>query len=281
MLLLTSTADKIQVITDTASLVNVHASWVDHNAGTITPGRANTVINSITTTDVVASPAASTQRNVQTLTVKNRDSSVAVVTIQHTDGTTIAQLYSGVLLAGDQLIFMDGVGFQLTGSIDTQARQRLNTDFTTVSATTALVSGLSKVLSIGSWAFRHSIVYRSSIGSVGLKIAVNFTGTAGFFVANYRWVDSSNTTSTSPSQNSTTAGGTIMSAWSARAPSTAGFVGVGVDAINADMLMIIEGLINVTTGGNIEVWAACETAVGSPTVTISAGSALWLEAYGA
>jgi hypothetical protein len=218
---------------------------------------------------------------VQTLTVKNRDSSVAVVTIQHTDGTTIAQLYSGVLLAGDQLIFMDGVGFQLTGSIDTQARQRLNTDFTTVSATTALVSGLSKVLSIGSWAFRHSIVYRSSIGSVGLKIAVNFTGTAGFFVANYRWVDSSNTTSTSPSQNSTTAGGTIMSAWSARAPSTAGFVGVGVDAINADMLMIIEGLINVTTGGNIEVWAACETAVGSPTVTISAGSALWLEAYGA
>lgn len=62
MINLASTSDKLQVVTDVAgSDIRVHASWVDLNGTTVTPGRTNTPgITTATTTDVVASPAAST-----------------------------------------------------------------------------------------------------------------------------------------------------------------------------------------------------------------------------
>lgn len=66
MLLLTSTSDKIQVVTSASGDIDVHATWLDSASGTVTPGRTNTVaIATATTTDVVAAPAASTYRNVQ------------------------------------------------------------------------------------------------------------------------------------------------------------------------------------------------------------------------
>jgi len=64
MLLLTSTSDIVRLITGAAaSTIEVHTSYVDVNGTTITPGRTNTRITTATTTTIVASPAASTQRN--------------------------------------------------------------------------------------------------------------------------------------------------------------------------------------------------------------------------
>lgn len=112
MLLLTSTSDLIQVVTGSAVTTDVHASWADHSAGTITPGRTNTAITTAATTTVVASPGASTQRNVQTLTVRNKHaSSSQAVTVRHTDGTTIVELHNCTLAAGESLHFVDGRGF--------------------------------------------------------------------------------------------------------------------------------------------------------------------------
>jgi hypothetical protein len=42
MLLLTSTSGLVQVITDSASTINVHVSYMDNASGTITPLRTNT-----------------------------------------------------------------------------------------------------------------------------------------------------------------------------------------------------------------------------------------------
>ena len=123
MLLLTSVADKIQVITDTAVTTDVHASWVDYAAGAVTPGRKNSAITTATTTDVVPSPAASTQRNVKCLVVRNRhpvDS--VVVTVQHTDGSIVSELMRCTLLTWECLAFNDGTGFQIfesTGAVKT------------------------------------------------------------------------------------------------------------------------------------------------------------------
>ncbi len=112
MLLLTSTSDLVQVITDAAVTVDVHASWVDNASGTITPDRTNTAISTAATTTVVASPAASTQRNVQSLIISNRHASSAVnITVQHTDGATIARLYKVNLGANETMIYLDGVGW--------------------------------------------------------------------------------------------------------------------------------------------------------------------------
>lgn len=112
MLLLTSTSDKVQVITDATADVEVHASYVDYASGTITPARTNTAsITTATTTDVVASPGSSTQRNVKHLNVRNNHASTAVnVTVQHTDGTNVETLYKVNLTAGESLVFgADGI----------------------------------------------------------------------------------------------------------------------------------------------------------------------------
>jgi len=110
MLLLTSTSDLVRVVTDAAGDIEVHASYMDHSAGVFTPARTNTAsITTATTTTVVASPAASTQRNVKHLNIRNNHASQAVlVTVFHTDGTTQEDLFECTLLAGEALIFTQG-----------------------------------------------------------------------------------------------------------------------------------------------------------------------------
>ena len=106
MLLLTSTSDKVQVITGTAGAsIDVHASYVDNNSGTITPGRTNVVgISTATTTDIVGSPGSGVQRNVKGIYITNTSASVSTqVTVVHTDGTNVADLMGVTLLPGENL----------------------------------------------------------------------------------------------------------------------------------------------------------------------------------
>jgi len=111
MLLLTSATDVIQIVTGSAITLDVHASWVDNASGTITPGRTNTEIATAATTTVVTSPAAATQRNVQTMLVTNLSASAGQVTINYFDGTATVTLFSLSLLAGYTVQFAAGSGF--------------------------------------------------------------------------------------------------------------------------------------------------------------------------
>lgn len=106
MLNLASTLDIIRVITSAASDIEVHASWVDLSGTTVTPGRTNTPsILTATTTTVVASPAASTVRNVKALNVVNNSTSAAcTVTVEHTDGTNSVALMGFVMLPGENMM---------------------------------------------------------------------------------------------------------------------------------------------------------------------------------
>ena len=102
MIILASTSSKIQVITGSAvSTQQVHASWVDNAAGTITPGATNSLITGAATTDIVAAPLSSTYRNVKFISVRNSHAtSQNAITIQHTDGTNVVVLWYGILLGG-------------------------------------------------------------------------------------------------------------------------------------------------------------------------------------
>lgn len=112
MLLLTATTDKIQLTTSSAATVDVHASWIDNNAGTITTGRTNTAISSATTTDIVASPASSTTRNVKTLHIFNKDASTSCsVTVVFDQNSTDYLIWKQVLRAGECLEYVEGIGF--------------------------------------------------------------------------------------------------------------------------------------------------------------------------
>ena len=117
MLLLTSINDKLQIITGSAGDVRCHFSYVDNNAGTITPDRKNTSISTSTTTDVVLAPAASTQRNIKSGIIYNAHATVAnLVTVQHTDGTTIVVLEKVTLQPGEFIEFEENGGWTYENS---------------------------------------------------------------------------------------------------------------------------------------------------------------------
>jgi hypothetical protein len=114
MLLLTATTDKIQLVTGSAGTINFHASWVDNNAGTITPGRSNSAPTTATTTDVVAAPAASTQRNIKTLNIRNAHASNAnTLTVLFNDNGTTYELFKCTLAAQEILTYVEGLGWDI------------------------------------------------------------------------------------------------------------------------------------------------------------------------
>lgn len=107
-LFLTGTSDIIRVVTGSAADVDVHTSWVDVTTGpTYTVGRTNTTaITTATTTTIVGSPAASTQRSVRHINITNAHASATTtVTVQHYDGTTSEDLMGVSLLPGENLVF--------------------------------------------------------------------------------------------------------------------------------------------------------------------------------
>ena len=109
MILLTSTSDIVRIVTASAvSTISVHASYVDNNAGVITPGRTDTAITSAATTTVVGSPGASVQRNIKGLYIENNNATASnVVTVQHFDGTTSVDIISVTLLPGENLNYRE------------------------------------------------------------------------------------------------------------------------------------------------------------------------------
>lgn len=105
MIILASTSDIIRVVTSHAAQVEVHASFVDLNGTTVTPGRTNTLITTATTTTVVASPGASTVRNIKHLNITNDHVGQSCnVTVEHSDGTIVIELMQFVLLPGENMI---------------------------------------------------------------------------------------------------------------------------------------------------------------------------------
>ena len=105
MLLLTSTSDIVRLTTSAAtSTIEVHSSFVDMSGTTITPGRANTRITTATTTTIVDSPAASTQRNVRAIYVTNNSTGTnCIVGVEHFDGINSVELVQFVLLPGERM----------------------------------------------------------------------------------------------------------------------------------------------------------------------------------
>ena len=105
MLLLTSTSDVVRLTTSTAtSTIEVHTSYVDVSGTTITPERKNTIITIAGTTTIVASPPASTQRNVKAIYCTNNSTGTScTVGVEHFDGTSSVELISFVLLPGENL----------------------------------------------------------------------------------------------------------------------------------------------------------------------------------
>ena len=198
MLLLTSTTEKVQVITGSAGDVDVHASFVDATASTapVPDTQFQVGIVTSTTSVVVAAPAASTWRNVQTLLIRNVHASVTnLVTVRVTDGTNNADVFAASLAAGESIQYLDGVGFQVlanTGAVKTSQNQGANatggaqssavlaadvTNNNAVANTIADVTGLSFPVTSGKkYRFRFEIQYTAAATTTGSRWSINGPG---------------------------------------------------------------------------------------------------------
>jgi hypothetical protein len=146
-------------------------------------------------------------------------------------------------------------------------------DVSNATATPAKITTLDQTLGVGTYQFKYMIRYQSALTTTGVRFSVNHTGTVAFFVATVRWTDASATASTAaPDQDNVQAAGAVTGSFAARAKSTTGWgTTISVDAANSDMLIIIEGTMEVTGSGNIELYHGSEVAAAS---TVKAGTNL-------
>lgn len=118
MLILTNvgSSDTIQVTCGTSvASVGVHCSWVDDNAGTMTPGNTNTTITSSTAATTV-SPAVTSghQLNVKTLVIYNASATATKITVAHAiNGGTAVDLMVYTLQPGETIQYYDTLGFEV------------------------------------------------------------------------------------------------------------------------------------------------------------------------
>lgn len=290
MLLCLDTTDKIQVITTVAGDIDVHASYADYDPSLsvndrVTLGRKNTNITTATTTDVVLAPGSGKVRNVKTLHISNSHASLAnVITLQHTDGTTVIEIEKVTLLPGERISYREGIG---TRVIDANGAEKTNAAaavFTKVLAsddanstvTADKVTGLDFPLTAGVYLFEYYIIYQSAATTTGAKFGVNYTGTNGSLLYNrYDATALATAADGNHDQDILTTTGGLFNVWAARAKSTtAPMISAGVDTANADMLTRIDGIIVVTGAGNLELYSASEVAASA--VTVKANSALRL-----
>lgn len=196
MLLLTSTSDLLRIVTTAAGTINCHASYVDYNSANTPPiavGRLNTSISTATTTTVVGSPAASTQRTVKSLKISNDHATISnTVTLQHTDGTTVVPLESVTLAPGERLGYEENVGIRV---YDALGREKVNSmalapsgnsntaDVTASAADTYLAGSNITIynrMSIGAtfhWTFRATKT-AAGVAAAAFNIRVGTAGSA-------------------------------------------------------------------------------------------------------
>jgi hypothetical protein len=81
MILLTNTTETLNVDTLTAGKIDYTAYYADHTSTTFTASSNQGTVSAIASTAFVAAPAASTQRQVKTLIITNRDASPTAQTV--------------------------------------------------------------------------------------------------------------------------------------------------------------------------------------------------------
>lgn len=208
MINLVNTTDKLQLITSTAAALDVVASWTDYSGtSTFSPGRSLSAISSATTTDVVAAPASSTTRNIKTVTIRNKDASLSsVVTAQYNANGTLYEIDKRTLNPGDQLQYLEGVGWFTTRNTNSPLANASVSD-QTITAADAYVtgSGISFVgrIQAGSWFHWRICVTKTNASTatpifnlrVGTAVSTSdtaratFTGPAQTAVVDVAWID--------------------------------------------------------------------------------------------
>jgi hypothetical protein len=132
---------------------------------------------------------------------------------------------------------------------------------------------------VGWWHFRYTVIYQAAATTTGIRLNVNHSGTTGQFTSVLRTPNSTGTASNGIGLGvATQAIGTVESVYPERVKNTTSFASVGVVDVNADIQAGVEGLVEVTVSGSLELKLGTEVAASA--VRLMAGSMLELTKVG-
>lgn len=165
--------------------------------------------------------------------------------------------------SGDATTFLNGSGaFAAVTGLPTT--KRLNTQHDIASATGTEVTDLSVTLVAGTYTFTYYLITQAANTTVGLSLGVNYTGTVTRMGAFMRYVDTGTTATTGVADDVSAAGvESIHGSFAANSKSsTTPNLGPLTNhvAATADTLVIVEGIMVVSDGGDIELWHASDAA---------------------
>jgi hypothetical protein len=121
MLLLPSTTDSLELVTSAAVALDYVAAWADHTSSGVAASAGTGQVSTATTTTIVAAPAASTQRQIRGLTLRNAGTSNTTVTVQAKPSGTARTIVKAAIQPGETLAYSDGRGWY---SLDSAGRER-------------------------------------------------------------------------------------------------------------------------------------------------------------
>ena len=257
MILLTATTDLIQLVTSAAATINVHASYMDYNGTTVTPGRQNTAITTATTTTIVSAPGASTQRNVKTIHVRNRHATLAcIVTFLFDANGTDYELHSLTLAAGEAVEYIEGIGFFLLKSARLDRWLMVTgADYTNSTTGFTDVTGLTcPVLNGIQYNFEAMLMHISGATTTGFRFGINGPTLTGIRLVGVDVITASATADT-------TASGTATAVDTAVIAETTGAA--------TDVMARFSGVFTAGANGTFAIRAAAEVAA---IVTVRIGS---------
>lgn len=280
MIILTNTTDKIQVKLNGAITTNqlrCFASYRDTTLTSISPLRNAINTNGSTYVDLVDSPASSTQRIVDYISVFNSDSVNAVVTISFNDNGTLYELFVTTLGVGEKIEFQEGQGFKVlsnAGSVKTSINQGSNTITTALSTgvlssdvinnnavanTLQDVTGLSfPVLATKKYYFKFIIIYTANATTTGSRWSIS-----GPTIGQLNYMSEYSLASTTTTRNAQFITYDLPVASNTSSAAVAG------------NMAVIEGTITPTADGNVTARFASEVAAAA--ITAKAGSIVYYQ----
>lgn len=239
MIVLSQTTDNLQVVLGGAITTNqleCMVSWRDRTSTTFTADRTVTTTNNTTDVTIAAAPAASTQRVIDFISIYNKDTVNAVVTVKLDANGTEYILCKVTLATTERLQYQEGVGFQVfasTGAVKQSINQGANastsgitavvlgsdvTNNNAVANTIADVTGLSFSVTAGKlyW-FKFIIHYTAAATTTGSRWGVHCSaGTA----ANLSMTSEYSLTTTTTTRNANVQGFDLPAASNATSAAT-------------------------------------------------------------
>lgn len=171
----------LKLTTSAAVTVDVVVAYLDVGMNREQrPGSVPTLISTATTTDICSGPSNSfIGRQVETISIRNRDASATDVTVKLFNGdSTTAEVYKVTLGAGAHLFYeRNSAGWTVTPTTTLNAGVLLTTAADVVNSaadTLADVTGLSFAVTSGQvYRFRAVIPYTSAATTTGARFTLN------------------------------------------------------------------------------------------------------------